>query len=360
MELPLSARTDYGYNNSFVYKKHAFAAMKIFLPIQVRSTGGTSTFAKKLKKALESNGDTVTFSDSLDYDILLVLVSCPMKYLLYAKIHKKPIVHRLDGAYYPSTVAGRLYYLYNLPAKIIHRFFSDHTIYQSNYSKYSCDIFLGKRTDGKWNIVYNGVDTTCFSPAAKPAFSNKQIFVTASRFRKEDQIMPIIHALELYAKKYTANFYCNIIGDFTGSVAHIPEKYKNVPHLRFRGVVANANLPHYLQSSHIFLFTHQNPPCPNNIIEAMACGLPICGVADGAMGEIAKEGENSELIASEGDAFYNQRQLDLLGFADNIHKIMNNQALYSAHSRKIAEERFRVETMVEQYSSIFNALALLK
>ena len=92
----------------------------------------------------------------------------------------------------------------------------------------------------------------------------------------------------------------------------------------------------------------------------MACGLPICGVADGAMGEIAKEGENSELIASEGDAFYNQRQLDLLGFADNIHKIMNNQALYSAHSRKIAEERFRVETMVEQYSSIFNALALLK
>src|SRR3989344_81006 len=333
--------------------------MKIFIPIKLRATGGTSTFAKKLQITLEKQGNTVTFSKTSDYDLLLVLVSCPMKYLLHAKMHTKPIIHRLDGTYYPSTVAGRFYYLYNLPVKIIHRLFSNYTIYQSNYSKYCCDIFLGKRTDEKWRIVYNGVDTDRFIPSQRQR-TTYQTFVTASRFRREDQIMPIIQALALYAKKYTLDFGCEIIGDFTGSVTHIPQTYKDVPYLRFRGVVDNTNLPRYLQSSDVFLFTHQNPPCPNNIIEAMACGLPICGVGDGAMPEITIPGKNSELLPVMGDAFRRTRKLDLMEFADNLNKIMNNQHTYSAASRTLAEQRFNVGAMASQYTDVFNALAALK
>ncbi len=334
--------------------------MKVFLPIKMRATGGTSTFAKKLQAGLNGNKDTVSFSFSPDYDVLLVLVSCPLRYLIHAKIHNKPIIHRLDGTYYPSTVAGKLYYLYNLPAKIIHRYFSTYTVYQSKYSKYCCDIFLGKRNDTRWRIVYNGVDTSRFIPSAWKTTPDTQVFVTVSRFRREDQIIPIIKALDIYAKTYTKNFYCDIVGDFSQSIAHIPQTYKDVPYLRFHQVISNDRLSRHLQSAHVFLYTHQNPPCPNTIIEAMACGLPICGVADGAMTEITKPGVNSELIPAHGHAFYEKRQLDLTAFADNIYKIMNNQPSYRLNSREIAEERFRIEPMIRQYVEVFHAVTAIK
>ena len=71
--------------------------MKIFVPFEINDVGGPSTFARKFKDGMESNGHTVTFRYTSDYDILLLIVQCPLKYLIDAKKRGKKIVQRLDG-----------------------------------------------------------------------------------------------------------------------------------------------------------------------------------------------------------------------------------------------------------------------
>jgi len=331
--------------------------MRIFIPYTVRDTGGSSSFAKKFKKGLEEKGHEAFFDFRKDYDVLFVIIQCNPLYLLHAKLHKKKIIHRLDGLYYWS-VAKWKYPLLNLAPKIVHKFFSDFTVYQSQYSKYCADKFLGKRKDEKYSIIYNGVDVNLFSPEGEKIEKlrdnpDQKIFITASKFRRTDQIMPIIEALEIYKKKYSDNFKFLIIGDFSREITSLPSKFKDFTNLKFLGKIPNEDLPKYERSSDVFLMTHLNPPCPNNIIEAMACGLPICGVNDGAMSELTVPGENSLLIDSEGDAFQKRRAYDIEKFAENLNSIVKNLDSFSKSSREIAKERFSLDEMLSNYINLF-------
>jgi len=331
--------------------------MKIFIPYKIKDTGGTSTFAKKFKKGLEEKGHEVFFEFRKDYDFLFVIIQCNPLYLLHAKLNKKKIIHRLDGLYYWS-VAKWKYPLLNFLPKIIHKFFSDFTVYQSQYSKYCAEKFLGKRKDEKYSIIYNGVDTELFSPEGKKIENlrdnpDQKIFITASRFRREDQIVPIIEALEIYRNRHDKNFKFLIVGDFSGEINDFPEKFNNFTYLKFLGKIPNEDLPKYERSSDVFLMTHLNPPCPNNIIEAMASGLPICGIADGSMREITKLGENSLLTETKGYAFWKRREYDTEKFADNLVEIIKNREIYVKNSRKIAEERFSLDEMLSNYIKLF-------
>jgi glycosyltransferase involved in cell wall biosynthesis len=334
--------------------------MKIFLPFKISATGGTSTFARNFKQGMEAKGHRVSFDFFPDYDILFVIIQCHPRYLIHAKLHRKKIIHRLDGVYYWS-VAKWKYPLLNLPPKLIHKFFSDFTVYQSNYSKYCVEKFLGRRKDKNNTLIYNGVDTNLFSPAGETIAGlrdnpGQKIFITVSKFRRKDQILPIIRALEIYQRKFTDNFKLLIIGDFSREVAKLPDQFKKSKSLVFLGKIPNQDLPKYERAADVFLFTHLNPPCPNNIIEAMACGLPICGVADGAMPELTKPGFNSLLIPAPGDAFWQKRTYNYDMFAANLNMIIKKQSYFSARSRQISHLRFEIKTMLKKYIYIFDKL----
>lgn len=332
--------------------------MKIFAPMfRIRETGGTSTFVRKLKNGLEKIGHEVFFDFRKDYDILLVIVQCNPLYLFHAKIFGKKIIHRLDGTFHWST-SRWMYPIHNFPPKIIHKFFSDFTVYQSRYSKYCADKFLGKRKDEKFTTIYNGVDTNLFLPIGEKIENlrdnpDQEIFITASRFRRNDQIIPIIRALEIYRDRYNKNFKFLAIGDFAKKLSAIPSQFQKFTQVKFLGKILNKDLPKYERSADVFLFTHLNPPCPNNIIEAMACGLPICGVADGAMTEITDPGRNSLLIESTGDAFWKERDYNCEEFAKNLNIIVKNRDFYAKNSREIAEKEFSLDKMVNNYLELF-------
>src|SRR5215204_1312230 len=107
--------------------------MKIFLPFQVKDIGGPSTFAKKFQLGMEELGHTVVYDYCNDYDVLFLIVQCPLKYLIDAKRRGKKIVQRLDGTYY-WTVSGWKFPLLNAKATYIRHLFTDFTVYQSDFS----------------------------------------------------------------------------------------------------------------------------------------------------------------------------------------------------------------------------------
>lgn len=326
--------------------------MKIFLPFKIKNIGGTTTFAKKFKEGMERYGHEVFFEYRSDYDIIFMIVQAPFKYLLDAKRRKKKIIQRLDGTYYWSTV-GPKYFLYNLKAKIIRHLISDFTIYQSEFSKISARKFLGSKINENSMTIYNGVDLDIFSPLGEKIQlrdnPQQKIFFTASAFRRDEQLIPILDALKIYAKKYDNNFKFIVAGTFTPEVGFILKRYSDFENFQFIGRIDNSFLPKYERSSDVFLFTQLNPPCPNSILEALACGLPICGIADGAMPELVDNGRNGLLASVSGNAFWKKRKYDPETFADNLYHIVINHRSFSEKARQSSLERFSLDKMIGSY-----------
>jgi glycosyltransferase involved in cell wall biosynthesis len=326
--------------------------MKIFLPFTIRGIGGTASFAKKFQTGMEALGHEVFFEYRPDYDVMFLIVQAPFKYLLEAKKKKKPIIQRLDGTYYWS-VAGWKFPLYNLKAAIIRHLFADFTVYQSHYSKHCAEHFLGAKEEGNSTIIFNGVDTEQFSPLGESLnlrdYPDQKIFFTASAFRRTDQIFPILESLKAYEKHYGSNYKLVIAGTFTGEVSGIEKQLRGYKNLSILGKIENAELPKYERSADVFLFTHLNPPCPNNIIEALACGLPVCGVADGAMPELIQDGIEGVLVPTHGTAFWKRRHIDSSAFADGLHRVLENRDQMSLAARATAMKKFSINNMLSSY-----------
>lgn len=328
--------------------------MKIFLPFQSTGIGflGVGTFAKKFKAGMEAKGHEVFFEYQPDYDVLMMIVQAPFAYLREAKRRHIPIVQRLDGVFYWTT-SQWMFPLLNLKALLIRHFFADFTIYQSQFSKYSANTFLGKKQPDPSALIYNGVDLDVFTPTGESINlrdnPDQKIFFTVSGFRRRDQIVPMLEALKIYKRKYGDNFKVLIVGPFKKNVASIPDQYRDFKNVRFLGKIENTDLPKYERSADVFLFTHLNPPCPNNIIESLSCGLPVCGVADGAMSELIEHGKTGRLIEARGNGFWAARNLNLEAFADNLHTIVENRPAYSKACRRYAEEHLTLDMMTDQY-----------
>jgi glycosyltransferase involved in cell wall biosynthesis len=333
--------------------------MKIFLPKKLKSTGGTSTFARNFQAGMKTRGHHVTFSPQLDYAVLLASPRAPLPYLLHAKFTGRKIVQRLDGVYHPGTTAGRLWPLHNLPLLLIRNYLADSVVYQSRFSQQSCQRWLGGNIAKPSCIIYNGVDTTLFSPEGErqPLRDNLQqhVFITASRFRRSDQIKPILSAFTRYRQQHHANSKLVVIGNFEKNLASIPKKYQS-PVITFLGTIAHANLPSYLRAADVFIFTHREPPCPNNVIEAMACGLPICGIADGAMPELVHMAREGYLLAVSGAGFFATRHIDAQQLSEQMTAVMKQRKSLGLAAREQAAAQFNIYLMIERYCQVFESL----
>lgn len=327
--------------------------MKILLPMKIAATGGTSTFGKKFKQAAHLHGHEVTFVPEDHYDILVVPATCPLTILRHAQRRGVPIVHRLDGVYYPSTTVGWRYPLHNFPMQFIRRRYADSSIYQSYYAKHCCEIFLGPPRSKKETIIYNGVDTAHFSPGLPHNHlrdnARQHIFINWSRFRAVDQVLPLIRAIMHYRQKYTMNAKLVLAGNFSGRVARVPRAIRQLSYVQWLGVIPNDQLVTTARGADVFLFTHHNTSCPNNVLEAMACGLPICGVADGAVPELVAHEQTGLLIPAHGEAWYTQRKLDLDSFVDNMHHLIDNKNTYGQEAVARVQKLFSLDQMVRHY-----------
>jgi glycosyltransferase involved in cell wall biosynthesis len=333
--------------------------MKILIPFKRRDIGGPSSFINKFASGMEARGHTITFEETADYDVVLVIVQAPFLLLWRAKRVGKPIVQRLDGVYYWS-VAGWKFPLLNAKAFLVRHLFADYTVYQSNYSKMCVEKFLGKKKSESSKIIYNGIDTNTFSPVGETKvlrdFPEQHIFFTASEFRRTDQILPIISALTLLEKEHPKSFKLVIAGHFVRELKDFEKELLGYPWVQFLGKIDNMLLPQYERGSDLFLFTHLNPACPNNIIEAMSCGLPICGISDGAMPELIRSGEQGILMPTTQSGFWKRRDVSAENLAANIKELLSHQEKFSQKARIRAVEEFSLTSMLNRYDKIFLSL----
>jgi glycosyltransferase involved in cell wall biosynthesis len=96
-----------------------------------------------------------------------------------------------------------------------------------------------------------------------------------------------------------------------------------------------------------------NPPCPNSVIEALACGLPVASFDTGSLSELVQAGAG-RLVPYGADPWRLQLA-DIPALAEAATEVLQDQDRFRKSAREKAESAFDVEKMVDEYLKVLLA-----
>jgi glycosyltransferase involved in cell wall biosynthesis len=234
-----------------------------------------------------------------DANILYVVSSVfPKQTLMIAKEMKRKgvrLVVNQNGLYYQGWY-GEGWEDQNEQFSRLHSM-ADFVVYQSAFCKMACEKFLINLCE-RSAIVHNCVDTEMFVPCdeRRPSISEQPVlFAIAARGKTFYRVKCAIEVLA-QLKETVANSKLLIAGYSQKSpadrmiineVLDFAARFKlDLNDLIFYPPYTREQAPSLLAHAHILLHTKYNDPCPNLVIEALSCGLPVVYSASGGTPEL--------------------------------------------------------------------------
>ena len=330
---------------------------RICIVPRVEGTGGVTSFRLKFENGLRARGVEVTNDPSQDADVILVLAGTRQLGLL-RKAHRRGrrVVQRLDGINWlhrarwmgPRYTIRAIYGNANL--SYIRRRLADHVIYQSEFVKrWWQDRY--KPAPVASSVILNGVDLNRYTPHGlheRPSGHYRLLVVEGSL--AGGQNYGIYHAVTLANALSKKNKIELMI------VGRVDRRTKNKLkdqtgfRVQFMDTVVREHIPWLMRSSHLLYSAEINPPCPNSVIEALACGLPVVGFDTGSLSEIV-QAEAGRLVAYGGD-HWKLKPPDIPSLARAAEEVLEEQARFRKSARDRAEAAFDVEKMVDEYMNV--------
>lgn len=338
---------------------------KICIYPRVESMGGVGSFRLKFAEGLKSRGIEVThdLADSR-VDVILLLAGTKNLLGLYrARKRGVSIIQRLDGINWVQRVrwTGFRYHLRaeygNANLAFIRRFLADKIVYQSEFTYQWWEDWYGK-TRIPHTVIHNAVDLDIYSPspqnalAAVPSGGNNKyrlLLVEGSLAGGLDS--GLRWAVEL-AEKLTKFLPIELLVVGRVDESRRKEILSNAKaEVKFLGVVPREEIPEIDRSAHLYFSAEVNPPCPNAVIEALACGLPVLGFDTGSLSELVPPAAG-KTVPYGGDV-WKLEQPDISSLTEFALEILTNLEKYQKGARQHAEENLGLDQMVEKYLAFF-------
>lgn len=324
---------------------------------RTHGVGGMVSFQAKLEAGLTERGIAVTYDlEKADYDSVL-LVGATRKLGLLHKIQRRgiPILQRLDGInwIHRKRATGLRHYLRaevaNLLLAAIRRRYASGIVYQSRFVESWWEQKFGMASAPKM-VVHNGVDLKVYSPDGghtRPTNRIRVLLVEGSLAGGYE--LGLEHAIafcENLAELIEEEIELMIVGKATESLRRAVSKRAKIS-LQWAGLVPREKIPELDRSAHLFFAADIHPACPNAVIEALACGLPVVAFDTGALKELVPEGSGQ--IVDYGSDPWQLEQPDFVALAEAAVAILKDQNGYRSRARAQAERNLGLDTMVDGY-----------
>ena len=240
--------------------------------------GGPGTFQKQFtNELLKKDFIKVIKPYSKNKPDLIFVVNGTKRlfFLLMAKFKGVKIAQRVDGITLnlakteKNLIAIFLFYVRFFLVTFTANLLSDVIIFQSNFIKSQWDKFLLFKK--KYKIIYNGVDTELFRPY---------------NVIKHYEIVCVEGSINT---NYAIQILNSLIGFNVTVVGEIRNDLKNKiinNNITFTGRIEREEIVEILNSHKVYLCLEEYPPCPNSVIEAMSCNIPVVGFDTGSLREL--------------------------------------------------------------------------
>jgi glycosyltransferase involved in cell wall biosynthesis len=256
-----------------------------------------SSFRGKFEAGLRRRDIQVTHDPYEKCDALLIIAGTRhLRGILDARRRGVRIVQRLDGInwVHRKRSTGARHFLRaeygNFLLSFIRSRIATHILYQSEFTRSWWNDWYGTPSKPA-SVVHNGVDLAEYAPAGPgnpPSERRRLLVVEGSLGGGYD--MGLDNALQLSRilhEKYGFPMELHVVGRIQPSHQAQVESRSPAPIL-WAGAVAPERIPEIDRSAHLFFSADLNPACPNAVIEALACGLPVTAFDTGALPELVR------------------------------------------------------------------------
>lgn len=323
--------------------------------------GGPASFQARFTRVLKDRGCRVTH-DILDPSNYAILVVGGTKYISQLRRAKKAgvrIIQRLNGMnwVHRKRSTGVRHFLRaevnNYILKTI-RQMADGIVYQSVFSRDWWNRVYGE-SRSRAIVVHNGVDLQEFTPDgphSRPVDKFRILLVEGNLGGGYEQgLLTAVEMVQLLNRRMEKAAELMVVGraseDLKAMVAGSGVA------IDWQGVVPREDIPAIDRSAHVLFSADINAACPNSVIEALACGLPVIGYDTGSMKELVAEGCGE--IAPYGSDVWKLRKPNIHALADAAQKVLLSQPGYSKKAREYALAKFDIQMVTDRYLEMLTA-----
>lgn len=255
-----------------------------------------------------------------------------------------PVVVNQDGVAYPAWAGNEMERLNARHRLVLGA--AAHVVYQSAFSKESADRFVGVEPPS-WEILYNAVDTRAFVPGDRAPDGPPTLLLSGD----QSQAYRLTIALETLSLLPEARLL--VAGAVVGGEERIGE-LGLADRVEIVGRYTQRDAPALYRRAHVLLHPKVGDPCPNVVLEALACGVPVVHSASGGTPELV----GNAGIGVPSDTSWERDVPPAPGaLAEAVRTVLGDLETYRGAARARAVERFDLAPWIARHVELFAGLA---
>ncbi len=332
--------------------------MRICVIPNVQGVGGMVSFKQKFGAALRARGMAIceNLTDEPYQAVLLIGGTRQLTTLWRARRRGVRIVQRLDGInwLHRRLRTGWRHFLRaeinNLLLAFTRRHLANRVVYQSEFARRWWEAWHGA-APAPATVIYNGVDLRRYTPEGshrRPADRVRLLLVEGNlQGGYEIGLATAVRLAEGMSRRQDVELM--VVGQIQPVQQQAWQAQTRTPIL-WVGRVPPERIPELDRSAHLLYAADLNAACPNSVIEALACGLPVLAFATGALPELV-QGEAGRLVPYGGDV-WRLEPPDVDALIRAGEEILAQQPRFRQAARARAEEAFDLDRMADRYLDV--------
>ncbi len=315
-----------------------------------------SSFREKFEAGVSARGLAITHNPTDAADAILIIAGTRhIGSLWRARRRGRRIVQRLDGInwVHRRRNTGLRHFLRaeygNLLLSQIRAHLATRVIYQSRFTQRWWEDWYGK-TPVPSSVVHNGVDLDVYCPqgSVEPTNGRCRVLVVEGNLGGgyDSGLESAVQLTHLLAERHGFRTELMVVGNIGETQRAAVQDRAQIPIL-WAGAVPHERIPAINRSAQLLFSADLNAACPNSVIEAMACGLPVVAFDTGALNELIV-GDSGRLVPYGGDP-WRLGPPNVPALAEAAAQILKDRPRFSATARAQAEASLGLDRMVDRY-----------